>query len=88
MNTTDDRYPYTYAALYIIENLGPKHEEIAQSGVVPAGFTETKPTMKMHEADRILTGICVAANLNTREVAERLAKKYLREHADAGKVEA
>ena len=77
MSTTDDRWPYTYAAQYIAEEFGPMHEEIAESGVVPAGFVATKPTLRLHEADRILTGICRDAGLDLRDTAERLARKYL-----------
>lgn len=83
MSTTDDRYPYTYAAQYIIENFGPKQEEIAQSGVVPAGFSKTRPVLSLSDADRILTGICREASLDLRTVAEKLAKRYLRDNAKA-----
>ena len=76
-DTIDERWQYVYAARYIAEQFGPKHEELAHSGTGEAGFVETKPTLKMHEADRLLFGICRDANLNVREVAERLARKYL-----------
>lgn len=83
MSTTDDRYPYTYAAQYIIENLAPRTgERLAQSGTGEAHF-EPAPILSLSDADRILTGICQEANLSVRTVAERLAQAYLRGKTEA-----
>lgn len=82
-DTTDDRYPYTYAALYIIENLVPRTgERLAQSGTGEAHY-EPAPSMTVSDADRMLTGICREARLDVRTVAEKLAKRYLRDNAEA-----
>lgn len=82
--TTDDRYPYTYAALYIVKNFIPLgSEKVVDSGTGEAHFENLPTQFGISDADRILTGICRDADLDVRKVAETLATKYLRENAEA-----
>ena len=82
MSTTDDRWPYTYAAQYITEELLPRSgERLAQSGTGEAHFEGGEPAISLSDADRLLTGICREAGLNLRDTAERLARRYLEKNS-------
>lgn len=81
--TTDDRYPYTYAALYIVKHFIPlSKEKVVDSGTGEARFENLPTKFSISDADRILTGICQAADLDLRSVALELANKYLRENVE------
>ena len=75
----DNSYPYTYAAKYIVKELGPHADKLARSGEVPVEY-EKEPNLTLADADRLLLGICKAGNLNYREVAIQIAEVYLKKY--------
>lgn len=61
MNTTDTRYPYTYAADYV-RSL--------------AGYGENGTKLSRSDASRIRSGIALALGMDDAELARKLADYY------------